>query len=220
MDIEAFLADVPLLHTWDNGATWNTGGFFPENLRELHEFVHAELPAASHILETGAGNSTICFLLTSPRRLVSIAPDAVLFDRIRAYCAHNGIPTGPLEAHVNGSEWALPKLASTLREQPPCFDFILIDGCHNWPMVFVDFFYGNYMLKTGGCLMIDDVQLHSVKELARMLVEQPDFRMERRLSESLIFRRVTDRRTLDEWTSIPYIVKKTGSYKRGDPFDL
>jgi hypothetical protein len=221
MDIQSFLDTVPLLHTWDGGATWNTGGFAASDLKALYEFCKAKLPTAPNILETGAGNSTISFLHLSPSRLVSIAPDAQLFDRIRSYCGDIGIPTKALESHVDGSEWVLPKMASELKGRPPCFDFVLIDGCHNWPLVFVDFFYGNYMLKTGGFLMIDDIQLHSVKELARMLVEQPDFQLENRVGKSLIFRRVTDARTLGEWNSIPYIERKSNEYaETGDPFRL
>ena len=221
MNIQNYLAEVPLLHSWDGGTTWNTGGFTARDLEELYDFCLGNLPPGPSILETGAGNSTICFLLRLPSRVVSIAPEAELFERIRSYCRSAGIPTAPLEAHIDTSEWTLPQIASELKGQPPCFDFVLIDGCHNWPLVFVDFFYGNYMLKTGGYLMIDDTQLHSVKELARMMVEQPDFQLEKVIGKSLIFRRITDARTLGEWNSIPYILRKTNEYERsGDPFRL
>jgi predicted O-methyltransferase YrrM len=221
MDINAFLSDVPQLHTWDNGATWNTGGFFAEDLEILYSFAKANLPRGARILETGAGNSTICFLLLSPERLVSIAPDAALFDRIRSYCARAEIPTSALDSRVDGSEWVLPNLAREMRDQAPRFDFALIDGCHNWPMVFLDFFYTNYMLKTGGLLMIDDIQLHSIRELARMLMEQPEFQLEKKIGKSLIFRRTGDVRILGECDSIPYIARKTNEYAlTGDPFSL
>ena len=46
----------------------------------------------------------------------------------------------------------------------------LIDGGHGWPTVFVDFCYMNAMLFRNGILIIDDVQLHSIKELGKLLI--------------------------------------------------
>lgn len=220
-DFQRYLDNLPLLHSWDGGQTWNTGGFQREHLEKLHGFLKKNLPPAPRLLETGAGNSTISLLFLPPSRLVSIAPEANLFDRISAYCSTHGIPTDALEAHVDNSEWVLPKLAADMKDAP-LFDFVLIDGCHNWPMVFVDFFYCNYMLKPGGYLMIDDVQLHSVKELARMMSEQPEFKLALDLGKSLVFQRTNKgNRALGEWGAVPYIVRKTDEYARTDnPFAL
>lgn len=220
-NFKLFLSNIPLLHSWDNGQTWNTGGFQGSHLEMLHDFLKANLPAAPRILETGAGNSTISFLFLSPSRLVSIAPEAALFDRIFSYCETNKIVSNALEACVDGSEWVLPRMATEMRDSDQLFDFVLIDGCHNWPMAFVDFFYANYMLKPGGYMMIDDVQLHSLKELARMMSEQPGFELVLDLGKSLVFRRVTENRLIGEWNEIPYIVRKTNEYaKTENPYRL
>ena len=222
MDFEGFLAAIPLLHSWDDGKTWNTGGFEREHLERLHVFLARNLPEAPCLLETGAGNSTISFLFLSPRRLVSIAPDAQLFARIQAYCQIHGIPVQALEVHIDGSEWVLPRIAAETRNSKPSFDFVLIDGCHNWPMVFVDFLYANYMLRPGGYLMLDDLQLHSVKELARMVSEQPGFEAALDLGKSRVFRRTSeDSRVLGEWLTLPYIARKSGEYAlTANPFAL
>ncbi len=152
---------------------------------------------------------------------MSIAPDKELFDRILSYCRVKAIAADTLEAHVDGSEWVLPMLALGARAEPPMFDFVLIDGCHNWPLVFLDFFYANYLLKPGGYLMIDDLQLHSVKELARLLSEQPGFETALHLGKSRIFRRVSSARSLGEWTELPYIVRRSEEYRRlANPFGL
>jgi hypothetical protein len=198
-----YLSRLPLLHSWDCGKTWNSGGFQAEHLSKLYRFLKENLPPAPTLLETGAGNSTICLLFLNPARLISIAPEPSLFERIRSYCANHSISVASLDARASGSEWILPQMAIELGNQPPHLDFVLIDGCHNLPMVFVAFCYANYMLKTGGLIMIDDVHLQSVKELARMLSEQPDFRLELDLGKSLVFRRVTDCRRLGEWVDIP-----------------
>ena len=76
------------------------------------------------------------------------------------------------------------------------------------------------MLKTNGYIMID-LQLHSVKELARMLMKQPDFELALDLGKSLVFRRVSDTRSLGEWPTLPYIVRKSDEYGRSaSPFAL
>ncbi len=216
-----FITDIPQIHTWDEGVTWNSGGFDRWSLQGLADFFQEKLPAGANVIETGAGNTTICFLFMNPQRLVSIAPDHGLFSRIKSACDTMGVERGALESHIDGSEWVLPALAAQMRDKPPTFDFGLIDGAHNWPMVFVDFMYINSMLKPGGFLMVDDVHLHSVKELARLLNEQPEFQLERDLGKSLIFRHSSSRRILSEWDSSPYLVRMTEDHERsGKPFAL
>ena len=70
----------------------------------------------------------------------------------------------------------MPRLAVS-SEAPAWLDFALIDGGHGSPTPFLDFFYATHMLKQGGYIMVDDVQLHSVKELARLLAQQPGFEL-------------------------------------------
>jgi hypothetical protein len=61
-----YFADIPNLHTWDNGKTWNTGGFNRNQLSSIYNLIISELSPKPSIIETGAGNSTITFLLTAP----------------------------------------------------------------------------------------------------------------------------------------------------------
>lgn len=219
LEFAEFVADLPQLHSWDNGVTWNTGGFERAHLERLRGFFADRLPAQPAILETGAGNSTIFFLLAQPARLISISPEQSLFDRIVSYCNAHGIATDALDMQVGFSERVLPGLAACTAD--PGLDFALIDGGHGWPTVFVDFAYANAMLRKGGCLMVDDVQLHSVKELARLLAEQPGFALALDLGKSLLFRKTTDARWLGEWNSQPYIARRTADYARGEnPFAL
>jgi FkbM family methyltransferase len=221
MQFDEYLTSLPLLHTFDGGQNWCTGGFLPDHLAKLHAFLSQRLPINPTILETGAGNSTICFLFLDPARLIAIAPSSDLFDRIRQFCETNAVPIAPLRAHIDGSQWVLPRLAAESRDGAPFLDFALIDGLHNWPAVFLDFFYVNYMLREGGFLMIDDVQLHSVKELARLLSEQPGFELELDLGKALVFRKTSAERELPEWVLQPYVWRLSEQYSTwSDPFAL
>ncbi len=221
MTVEEFLADMPMLHSWDGGRTWNSGGFEPEQLRALHGFLLAHLPPGARTLETGAGNTTITLMLLRPSRHVAICPDATLFDRIRVYCVMRGIGLEPLDARVDLSEWQLPGLAEETRGTEPTLDLAIIDGGHNYPQVFLDFFYANFMLKRGGFLLVDDLQLHPCKELGRMLAEQPDFEAVLDLGKSMLFRKTTAARDLGDWSGSPYVARLSEENMRlPNPFAL
>jgi predicted O-methyltransferase YrrM len=218
MNFATFASSPPRLHSWDGGKTWNTGGFGTYHLQRIFDFYRQNLLPDANIIETGAGCSTICFLHLEPARLVSIAPDKELFERIDTYCRENDVSTHPLQRYLDGSEWVLPELAKTARSdagKPMAqlqsmgdqnFDLALIDGLHNWPTSMIDFFYINFMLKNGGFLMLDDVKLHSVAELYRFIsYDTVNFRLRADLGKLQIFQKITDQRQLDEWHLHPYI---------------
>jgi len=212
VQLSEYLADIPRFHTWDNGVTWNTGGFEATHLQPLFDFLRTH--GCRRIVETGAGNSTITFLLTEPDRVVSIAPEAGLFDRIIAYCDEHGLSRSAWEHHVARSQWVLPKIAAEGEAQ---FDFALIDGAHGWPHVFVDFLYAHALLRAGGHVMLDDVDLHSVRELVRWLGEMPEYSLARDLGKALIFRKDACGPDFPEWNGQPYIVRLSRLNGTGQP---
>lgn len=210
---QQYLTDLPLLHSWDRGQTWNTGGFGAKELACFHRLAGGATGGLS-IIETGAGNSTITFLHTKPRRLITIAPDEALFARIRDYCRKNNLDETPFTTVVDRSEIALPRIVHEELSAGRHYDIGLLDGGHGWPTVFVDFCYVNMLLRKGGFLWVDDVQLHSVKELARLLTQQPGFRLVEDLGKVLAFEKLTDEPLLADFGSQPYIVDKTSKYKQ------
>ncbi|SRR6266851_2699460 len=208
MKFDDFLNNLPNLHSWDGGETWNTGGFERYHLDTLISFLKPNVGLHPKFLETGAGCSTIALLFLQPSKLTSIAPEASLFDRIVDYCRSNQISTSSLVAKIARSEWELAVLANNGRSEAE-LDFALIDGGHGWPTVFVDFFYVNYLLREGGYVMIDDIQLKTVRELANLLFEQPGYKLVLNLGKSLVFRKETADRYLPEWNGQPYIVEQS-----------
>jgi methyltransferase family protein len=207
--LNEYLDNMPNLHTWDEGVTWNTGGFSRYYFDPVHELLCRTGEGLSFI-ETGAGNSTIFLLMHSPARVVSIAPDGHLFDRIRSYCTEHGISDAPLEKYVEGSQWALPRIAA---RSDPVFDFALVDGQHGWPMVFVDFHYINYVVRPGGLIMLDDTQLHSVNELVKLLREQPGYEVALDMGKAIVFRKTAVQRELPDFGGQPYIVQCSNALK-------
>ena len=179
------------------------------------------LASAPVILETGGGNTTIMLAYLSPAQHIVVCRDGAVIDRTRKFCQSAAVPTTHFDIHIGFSEWLLPELAGKSKECGPFLSFGLIDGGHNWPTVFIDFFYINFMLREGGYLMIDDLQLHSVKELGRFLAEEPGFELAFDLEKSLVFKKTTAARTLGGWKQSPYIVRRSNeNMRQSDPFAI
>ena len=70
------------------------------------------------------------------------------------------------------------------------------------------------MLKAGGYLLIEDTQLHSVKEMVRFLMEQPGFSLVLDLQKSLVIKKLPGERDFGEWTGQPYMVRRSDQYLR------
>lgn len=209
IDFDSFAADMPRLHSWNRGKTWQRGGFGPLTIRILKETLEAHSPAREAVIaETGAGNSTILFLLMGAKRVFAIAPDAALRDRLLDYCAGSGIDTAALSFIVERSENALPELMVRLRAENAQLDIALIDGGHGWPTVFVDFCYFNAMLRKGGLLAVDDLQLYSVNEFARWLSMQTEYVPVGGHRKTKVWRKEVDEPFLRDFGSQPYIVKQ------------
>jgi hypothetical protein len=207
-DFDSFIADVPLLHNWDKG--WSTGGFGPPMLKKLRNILAPAFAAEAPIVaETGAGNTTILFLLMKPKRVYSIAPDLALRDRILAYCEKNQIDAAALHFIAARSEAVLPELVASLRADNFLLDLALMDGGHGWPTVFVDFCYFNAMLRKGGLLLVDDLQIYSVNEFARWLSMQKEYSLVADLKKTLVWRKETADAFLGDFRSQPYIDRRS-----------
>ncbi len=211
--VEEFLDNIPELHSWDGGVTWNKGGFSRLELEIIYNTIVQEIGLNAVVAETGAGNSTLAMLLAEPARLTSIAPDAELFHRINSACNSIGINAAPLDNVEARSEDALPDFAKELEQSDCELDFCLIDGGHGWPTVFVDFCYFNRVLKVGGFLMIDDTQLFSVEELSNFLIEDPCFEVHTVMRKSILFRKTRSLRYLPDFGAQPYIMRKSKAKK-------
>lgn len=205
---EAYFANLGQFHSWGGEKTWNSGGFDQKQLRYFLGLV--ESIENCEIIETGSGNSTVAFLLGNPKRVDSISPDLELWSRIENYCEFNQIPTERLNPIRAKSEWALPGLALEKNK----YDIGLIDGGHGWPTTFIDLYYIYFMLRKNGYLIIDDIQLHSVKEMANLLVAEVDkIELVINLGKTLVFRKLTDEEELGEWDGQKYIVEKTNELR-------
>lgn len=201
--LERVLGAKAKLHFWDGA--WQDGGLSDDILRGLFHYACevTATPEGGVILETGAGLSSLAFLAAAPRRVLTVAPNADLRDRILAQISQHGFDAARFAFHLGRSEEVLPALAA---QEGQTVDLALIDGGHGMPTVFVDFCYANMLLKQGGYLALDDVQLHSVRQLFLLLKHQPGFDVAGELGKLVVFRKTTDRRFLPEWGKQPFVV--------------
>jgi FkbM family methyltransferase len=202
-EIDQVLADAPPLHSGD-GLAPGAGAMAADVLRGLYRAAAGFGQAT--ILETGAGHSTLALLLAKPQRLISIALDPRLFDRIQLYCDTRGIERSALDGVVERSELALPRLVDM---ETPKLDLALIDGGHGWPTVFVDFCYVNALLKQGGILVLHALQLYSVQELARFLLrDKQRWTVVAKFPNAVFLRKETDEEFLPDYADQPYLAEK------------
>ena len=195
-----FLGDLPALHHW--GGPPQVGGLNKLIGRRIIDVMGRY--EAPRVVETGAGASTLLFLVLGAE-LTSIAPDAKLYQRILDEAARRRIDAHALRFVCEPSERALPRLAAAGRRM----DVALIDGHHGWPNVFVDFCYCNMMLGKGGTLLVDDLQLYSVGQLALQLAEEPGFELRAVDDKMATFTKLDDAPGLADWRMQPYIERQT-----------
>ena len=135
------------------------------------EWIEASVTDGMHTLETGTGASTIVFAARGARH-IAISPAAGEHDRIRSYCAEQGISTEKVEFVDETSHTALQRL------RPEPLDIVLIDGAHGFPFPVLDWYFVQDKLKVGGAMVIDDAYIPAVNGLVERLRAMRGWRLE------------------------------------------
>jgi len=123
----------------------------------------------------GLSSLAICHALSSRKGAEHIAIDPFQFTNYTGIGATNVKRAGHdfftlIEAR---SEAALPTLAA---KQPGKFDLVFIDGGHTFDQVFIDAYYANHLLRTGGYLVFDDSSMSSVAKVVSHFSNYPAYR--------------------------------------------
>lgn len=198
MNLQTLLDHPPDLHQLDRRRLVNWG--VP---RELILWLEREVPAGAHTLETGAGLSTLFFAMQGARH-IAIAPDAGLMQRIRNWCAQNGVDAERLDLRAEPSETCLP----TLQCEP--LDLALIDGRHGFPAPFIDWYYIDPLLKVGGLLVVDDTQIWTGAVLRDFLVADARWEFVQEIeAKTAIFRKVGEGSSRRDWYDQPFVIERS-----------
>lgn len=196
-DLKALLSDPPRLHDDAHG------GFTAEwRIDDTTAFeLNKRLRPGLKTLETGAGLSTIIFGANGCDH-TSIVVEPTQVERIRDYCRSKGIDTSRINFIVSPSPEAIHRLPRSE------YDLILIDGCHGFPSMFVDFYYATRALMPGGTLMVDDLHIYTCLITAQFLQEDPGWNVELLTRRIAVATKISD--TLDaEWCFQPFVVERS-----------
>jgi len=174
--------------------TWGLG-------KDVLNYIFAHVDPRFKTLETGCGVSTIVFALKQTMHFV-ITPSADEMERTKRYCLEKRIPVQKLFFRIGKSEELLPNF-----EQKD-FDLMLIDGCHGFPVPFLDWYYLSSRLKVNGLLIIDDIQLWPCRTLCDFLMSEPEWTVQSIFDRSILFRKLKNV-PAKEWTEQPFVVERS-----------
>jgi predicted O-methyltransferase YrrM len=192
--VDRIFAEPPRIHAMDTSddpalGVWSTD-------HDCYVLLAGHIGPGKRTLETGSGVSTVLFAAAGARH-TSVTPAHAEADRILAYCAEQGIETGSLEFEIGCSDEVLPRLPD---EQ---FDLILIDGNHGFPTPILDWYYAASRLRSGGLLVIDDIQLPAVAHLCAFIDRDPRWNTFSRSDKWIAFTRINEGLLRQDWFEQP-----------------
>lgn len=191
--LDSILAEPPLVHA-DGSLIW---GLSEDVLRYLDD----TLQPGAKTLETGAGLSTLLFALKSSEH-TCIVPSEQEIERIRAYCLKKDISLDNVTFIADYSQNVVPTLSRA------DLDLVLIDGGHGYPIPAIDWFYTAPMLKTGGVVIVDDVQIWTGAVLKQFLALEETWELAGNFTQSAAYRKV-GQDYAREWKYQPYVTQKS-----------
>lgn len=174
--LEDLIAQRPSLHRRGDGRQANWGASDPV-LRFIAEHVGPD----SKTIETGAGLSTIAFMLSGAEHH-AVFPEPYLVETVGSFLDEHDIARDRLHWHNGPSQIMLPSL------EEEGFDLALIDGEHAFPIPFLDWYYLANRLKTGGLLIIDDTHIWTGQVLKAFLMLEPEWRLIKDIEGTCFFR--------------------------------
>jgi len=166
-------------------------------------FIQQIVKNGDRTLETGAGSTTLAFLESGCDH-TAVTPISSECDAIRAEAERRGLDTAKLNFEVGFSQDVLPRL--DLKET---LDVVLIDGGHGFPIPAVDWMYTAGMLKVGGVMMIDDVDLWTGQMIVDFLEAESGWQHMETLRGRTAAFKMTEPFVLHEWTKQPFVVAKS-----------
>ena len=152
--------------------------------RDFAHYILGTIKTEMHTLETGSGVSTLAFALAGSTH-IAVSPHSDETERILNYARSVSIDLSRATFTNAPSEQYLPTMDRL------DLDAILIDGKHAFPWPMIDWFYTADMLKVGGILMLDDIQLRPVAVIRDfMKQDRARWKLEQTIERTAIFRKV------------------------------
>jgi hypothetical protein len=159
--VEQVLHTPPEVHPGAPGNVWRTQ-------RRCYEVMAREVRPGFRTLETGAGISTVLFTAWGCQH-TAVVPEVRESEAILHYCSVHGFDTSSLTFDLRPSQVALPAMPDVGE-----LDMVFIDGAHGFPLPIIDWFYGAGLLRRGGVVVFDDLQLPAVGSFVDSYIDRDD----------------------------------------------
>ena len=168
-----------------------------------YRFLAERCAPGTRTLETGCGMSSVLFAALQTEHICCTAGQAEA-DRVVEHCRSRGISTEGVRFEVGSSHRTLPPLEASGTE----LDLVLVDGSHAFPLPVVDWFYGASLLRRGGTLVVDDIDLPGVRALVRFLDLDPRWSLLAGNQKWRAWERLSEGTLSEDWTEQPFYVER------------
>lgn len=207
MTLTKLLDSPPKIHDWDSGALSSSG--LPT---AVFQFMDQILHSESRSIETGMGISTALFALKGTIH-TCINPDEQEIARFKAYIHENNILIENMQFLCKRSDEVWYDLKESI------WDLILIDGCHGFPVPYLDWYFFSQGLKINGYLIIDDTNISTGKELKAFLSAEDSWELVAPFStKTAVFKKVKDFDYNKEFIFQPYVLQATKAINKTNKF--
>ncbi len=136
----------------------------------MARLIYRQFPAGmSASAETGAGKSTVLYSILSKRHLCFTVDDRAVLDIVR----------GSPHFKKDTVRFVLGPSQKTLPQHvwDTTIDLALIDGAHAYPYPDMDYWAFYPQINTGGLLIIDDINIPTIRKLFDFLVDETMFEL-------------------------------------------
>jgi hypothetical protein len=141
--------------------------------------------------ETGTGRSTLLFSHLSRDHLVFAQDDRGDGDSLDRVQTSPLLKPGIVTFVVGPTQVTLPR-----HDLPEHLDVVQLDGPHGFPFPELEYYYFYPRIRTGGTLIVDDIQIPSIRAMFRILRKDRMWQLSGLVGQTAFFTR-TDAPTLD-----------------------
>ncbi len=181
--VNALLAERPSFHGETAAGTQSWG-----LAADVLYWIQTNVPQGGCTLETGCGYSTVAFASAGGARHTVLSPFAGEHTLIRQWCAGHGMDLGQVAFEATPSQDVIYRLGT----EP--LDMVLIDGAHEFPIPFIDWYYTADRINANGYLVVDDTQIPTGYVLRDFLLQEKGrWALVTEFGRTSVFRKLTEK---------------------------
>ncbi len=142
--------------------------------RFIYEFVKQKNISKTAETGCGYGKSAIAIMAATGKTHIVMDP----FQRNYKYGGTDNIKKAGFGSLLNFQEEFSHTVLPRLLEKKEKFDFVFIDGNHQFDGIFVDFYYTDFLLEQGGYFMFHDTWMQSTQLVISFIKNnRPDYKL-------------------------------------------